>query len=73
MTTNFPWVTEPDGGGKSLVLRNASAQTDPEIASNWRASVGAEGNPGQSDSISFTVTSSEELRDFAVVGDVLDH
>ncbi len=42
-----PWPVQPDGSGRSLVLRRPSA--DPALAQSWRASVSAAGNPGASD------------------------
>src|SRR5204863_8994475 len=43
-----PWPTGPDGNGRSMVLR--APTLDPKIASNWRSSVAAGGNPGAQDS-----------------------
>ena len=49
-----PWPTSPDGGGRSLVLINPHTNPDPNIAGNWRASTSNGGNPGNSDSSTFT-------------------
>jgi hypothetical protein len=49
-----PWPAEADGPGYSLVLRNPAALPDPSQAQNWRASLTATGNPGNSDGASYT-------------------
>jgi hypothetical protein len=47
-----PWPTAPDGNGRSMVLRGPTL--DPKIASNWRSSASAGGNPGGQDAVAFT-------------------
>lgn len=51
---NPPWPDAPDGDGPSLVLINPHLNPDPAIASNWRPSSQNGGNPGGSDSLSFS-------------------
>ena len=64
-----PWVSSPDGGGQSLILRNSLAQAEPSLASNWRASTEAGGNPGSSDSTVFIGETNKELLEYAVAGE----
>jgi hypothetical protein len=45
---DFPWPLSAGGLGRSLVLTNPS---DPASPSSWRASAGANGNPGATDSL----------------------
>jgi hypothetical protein len=48
------WPAAADGDGKSLVLKRPySISTNPNIATNWRASVADGGAPGAMDSTSF--------------------
>jgi len=51
-----PWPESADGDGFSLVLINPSANPDHANPVNWRASVALNGNPGTSDSTTFTGT-----------------
>ncbi len=48
-----PWPTTPDGGGASLVLIEPTTLPDPGLASSWRASATAGGNPGTTDAAIF--------------------
>jgi hypothetical protein len=58
---NPPWPTAPDGGGYSLVLINPAANPDHNLASNWRSSAAAGGNPGAGDSVPLTGNPSDDL------------
>ncbi len=44
-----PWPISPDGAGFSLVPVNPNLNTDPDDASNWRASSSPGGSPGRDD------------------------
>ncbi|MFA7419855.1 MAG: CotH kinase family protein [Melioribacteraceae bacterium] len=44
-----PWVTTPDGGGYSLVTKEANPFGDLNDAANWRASYSMNGSPGKDD------------------------
>ncbi|MDA7881915.1 CotH kinase family protein, partial [Akkermansiaceae bacterium] len=46
----FPWPQGADGDGYSLILKNPASNPDHAIASNWRGSSLAGGNPGATDS-----------------------
>ena len=48
-----PWPESADGNGYSLVLANAAL---PTAATSWRTSTAINGNPGTSDSTTFTGT-----------------
>ncbi|MDB4438337.1 lamin tail domain-containing protein [bacterium] len=48
-----PWPVSPDGNGTSLILLNPKLKPDPSLASNWRPSLAAGGNPGTSDALAF--------------------
>ena len=48
-----PWPTSADGDGYSLVLINPTSNPDHTEATNWRASVETNGNPGDTDSTTF--------------------
>lgn len=56
-----PWPVSPDTLGNSLVYISG----DPDEAINWRASTGAGGNPGTSDSVSYV---GGNLLDYALDG-----
>lgn len=58
-----PWPEFADGGDPSLVLIKPESNPDHSIASNWRNSTVAHGNPGSSDAILF---SGGDLVDYAV-------
>ena len=45
----LPWPTIPDTDGHSLVLIDPDSVPDHTVASNWRSSARAGGNPGASD------------------------
>jgi hypothetical protein len=47
------WPPEPDGEGRSLVLKRPSPTTDENNPTNWRASVSVGGTPGGSDATTF--------------------
>jgi hypothetical protein len=47
-STTFPWPLSASGQGRSLVLVNPAAPSDPL---SWRPSAGSNGNPGTSDSL----------------------
>ncbi|MEO5916626.1 MAG: lamin tail domain-containing protein [Luteolibacter sp.] len=49
-----PWPDSADGDGFSLVLINPAANPDHSKPVNWRASVALNGNPGTSDSTTFS-------------------
>ncbi len=51
---DLPWPTAADGTGFSLVMIDPSANPDHALASNWRSSTTAGGNPGASDAIAFS-------------------
>jgi hypothetical protein len=51
---NLPWATTPDGGGPSLVLIAPESNPDHGLAMSWRSSPNTGGNPGSSESITFT-------------------
>ncbi len=53
-----PWPTSPDAGGNTLVLINPTANPDPAIPANWRASVAPGGSPGGSDADSYAAWAS---------------
>jgi hypothetical protein len=42
----FPWPSEADGAGPSLVLRKPNSNPDHTAATNWMASTAASGTPG---------------------------
>lgn len=42
---DFPWPASADGSGPGLVLISSTANPDPGLAINWRASVVPGGNP----------------------------
>ncbi len=44
-----PWPQAADGGGFSLVVKDANANSDPTDPANWRASFRAGGSPGIDD------------------------
>ncbi len=67
-----PWPTGPDGGGFSLVLRNAAAGADPEDPGNWRESGTPGGNPDGADSAVFTGDPDED-RDRDGLDALLEH
>jgi hypothetical protein len=48
-----PWPTSADGGGYTLVLKAPELKPDPNIATNWRASVFPGGTPGATDASAF--------------------
>ncbi|MGI9243095.1 MAG: lamin tail domain-containing protein, partial [Verrucomicrobiales bacterium] len=48
-----PWPEQADGDGYSLVFSDASTQTSPADASNWRASALPGGSPGEGDTLTF--------------------
>ena len=48
-----PWPNSADGDGYSLVLINPNSNPDHAEATNWRASVATNGNPGGIDSTTF--------------------
>ena len=45
----LPWPTPPDDSGHSLVLIDPQSVPDHSLASSWRSSATAGGNPGSSD------------------------
>jgi len=51
---NPPWPTAPDGAGFSLVLIDPLSDPDHTLANNWRSSTIDGGNPGTSDSVTFS-------------------
>ncbi|RKD90729.1 CotH kinase family protein [Mangrovibacterium diazotrophicum] len=53
--SEYPWPTEPDGEGNSLILRNAEA--DNSLAQNWFSSASKKGSPG----VSNTVTAIDDI------------
>lgn len=53
---DLPWPLAADGAGPSLVLIAPQTNPDHALAGNWRASMGAGGNPGSDDAIHFTGT-----------------
>lgn len=59
----FPWPNSAAGLGRSLVLHRPS---DPANPTSWRPSVGANGNPGDSDSFARGV--GQSLIDYALGG-----
>lgn len=50
----FPWPAAADGQGPSLILIAPLTNPDHTVATHWRSSSQSGGNPGASDSISFT-------------------
>ena len=50
----FPWPTEADGLGYSLVRIAPAARLNPALAGSWRGSVAVRGNPGTSDATAFS-------------------
>jgi len=56
-----PWPKSPDGDGPSLVLINPGGSTDSGLATNWRPSVEASGNPGTGDATTFTGNATADL------------
>lgn len=69
---NTPWPESADGAGASLVLINPSAMPDPDLATNWRPSAFAGGNPGGTDSRRFVGDPNADLNGNGV-GDLVDH
>lgn len=51
---SHPWPEAADGEGFSLVRISPSSQLDPDLPFNWRASTSSGGNPGSSDSTTFS-------------------
>ena len=51
---NAPWPTGPDGNGPALVLLHPELNPDPSIGANWRESANAGGDPGSTDTLSYT-------------------
>ena len=49
-----PWPAAADGTGRSLILRRPSVVQNLSVSANWRSSTVLGGNPGSSDSITFT-------------------
>ncbi len=53
-----PWPAAADGTGRSLVLRKPTVANNTNVflstAANWRSSTAIGGNPGQSDSVTFS-------------------
>ena len=50
----FPWPTNADGSGYSLIAIAPQLALDRDLASSWRASSTIGGNPGASDATAFT-------------------
>ncbi|HET6409498.1 MAG TPA: CotH kinase family protein, partial [Chthoniobacteraceae bacterium] len=48
------WPESPDGSGFSLVLIKPTSNPDHKEPTNWRSSVGLNGNPGTTDATTFT-------------------
>ncbi|MDA7887928.1 CotH kinase family protein [Akkermansiaceae bacterium] len=48
-----PWPTSADGDGFSLVLIRPASNPDHADPTNWRASIAANGNPGDTDATTF--------------------
>ena len=48
-----PWPVAADGNGASLVLMNPTLAPDASLPTNWRASIRAQGSPGQPDLINY--------------------
>jgi hypothetical protein len=51
---NPPWPSSADGSGFSIVLINPTSNPNHAYAPNWRSSVAVNGNPGTTDSTTFT-------------------
>lgn len=58
---NLPWATAPDGSGASLVLIAPESNPDHGLAMSWRSSPHSGGNPGSSESLTFTGNPDEDL------------
>ncbi|MEJ6578916.1 MAG: lamin tail domain-containing protein [Akkermansiaceae bacterium] len=58
---NLTWPTAPDGGGASLVLIAPESNPDHGLAVSWRSSPHSGGNPGSSESMTFTGSPDEDL------------
>jgi hypothetical protein len=63
---DFPWPESADGPGYSMIL----AGGDPTIPLNWRPSTALGGNPGSSDTIAFSGTSTDILS-YALASDLV--
>lgn len=50
----FPWPTQPDGTGRSLVLISPLSKPDHGDPLSWRASLANDGSPGFSEGTPFT-------------------
>ena len=50
----FPWPTQPDGTGRSLVLISPLSKPDHGDPLSWRASLSNDGSPGFSEGTPFT-------------------
>jgi len=56
------WPVEPDGDGRTLVLRRQfNPNTDPNLAASWRSSVADGGQPGSADSTVFLGNANADL------------
>lgn len=49
----WPWPTDANGLGRSLVLVSPLSNPDPALPMSWRASIRSGGNPGVSDASTF--------------------
>lgn len=57
---DLPWPDNADGGGHSLVAIAPNFPLDRNVASSWRASATANGNPSASDAATFTGTPTDD-------------
>lgn len=67
-----PWAEVADGLGPSLVLINPASNPNPDIATNWRPSTLPGGNPGGTDSATFSGDPNADLNSNGMP-DLVDH
>ena len=60
------WPEGPDGNGFSLIRIDPAGDRDPNLGIEWRPSIEAGGNPGNSDSIAFSGENSSDLLTYAI-------
>jgi hypothetical protein len=60
------WPESSDGNGFSLIRIDPAGDRDPNLPSEWRPSIETGGNPGTSDSITFSGENSSDLLAYAI-------
>ena len=61
-----PWPKSTDGNGFSLIRIDPAGDGDPNMPSQWRPSIKKGGNPGTSDSITFSGEGPSDLLAYAI-------